>query len=262
MSFLSVMPNGTGKYYPLRVIQGDIDVIPDVKLNVTDLNRGNNNILYKQFFNNGFGGITFKVSIKIKRDDRWDTQPVINVIGGWVSNSTILKVATDAIDVPNGTYIITKNPSRKQSYNDSTTWELEFTTYTALNIHRYANDNSSVLAALSKAKKDEASKKKKAAKNAYQLKLSKCDRKVLVYSKKKKSVKCVKYLQKLLQLNGFYLKYKVDGWYGKDTKNAVKQYQSKNKGKVLFLKPNGKMDAITFATICGNSSSVKISRGK
>lgn len=46
---------------------------------------------------------------------------------------------------------------------------------------------------------------------------------------------CVKRLQKFLQKQGFYTKYKIDGKYGKQTFNAVKSLQTviglKNKGK-------------------------------
>ena len=40
---------------------------------------------------------------------------------------------------------------------------------------------------------------------------------------------CVKYLQKFLQSLGYYKKYKIDGIYGKNTKNEVKKLQKANK---------------------------------
>lgn len=52
--------------------------------------------------------------------------------------------------------------------------------------------------------------------------------------------KCVKYLQKFLQSVGYYKNYKIDGIYGKYTKNEVKKLQKANK-----LKTTGNWDKNT-----------------
>lgn len=55
--------------------------------------------------------------------------------------------------------------------------------------------------------------------------LTKCG--VLKGLKENKSFICVKRLQRFLQKEGYYTKKPIDGFYGKDTKKAVKQFQTK-----------------------------------
>ena len=224
MDFKSNVGVDVNDYLHLRVDQSKgIDTIPNMNINITDLNKSGD-ILYKQFFNNGYGGITFKATIIIKKTDKWNEKAVKDVLHDWFIHMSPIAVVTDAIDVPDGQYIISKNPNRKQTFIDSTVWELEFTTYTPLKLYKYKNDNSAVLKALQKAKTAQKSKNKKATVN---VNLSKCNYKVLVYSKKKKTVKCVKYMQQILYKNSLLSKKQVDGWYGKETKKAVKKFQQK-----------------------------------
>ena len=248
MTFLSVQPLGKVGHFSLPIIRGSLEVVPDVDISITDLNRNKDGSKYKHFFNTGDGGITFKCTVVMDKNATYQSQKFTKVLNDWYVKSTPVDVSTDAIDIPNGTYLITKNSNRTQTSNNYSEWDLEFTTYKELTIWKYKNDNETIVNAIKKAKADKIKK----VKNAHQTKLSKCDLKVLVYSKKKKSVKCVKYLQKILQLEGFYLKNKIDGWYGADTKKAVKAYQKKNKGKVLFMKVNGKVDGVTFFALCGD----------
>ena len=254
MDFKSKTGVDVKDYLHLRVDQTKgIDTIPDMAISITDMNTSGTK-LYKQFFNNGYGGITFKATIIIKKTDKWNKKPVKDILHNWFINMTVLAIVTDAIDVPNGQYIISKNPARKQTFLDSTVWELEFTTYVALKLYKYKNNNRAVLKAVNKIK------------NAQ---LKKCNYKTLVYSKKKKSVKCVKYMQKVLKKQKCY-KGKIDGWYGKETKKAVKKFQRKynkthkitinvkNKqllpvGKKLLskrLSVTGKVDKATWKALC------------
>ena len=102
-------------------------------------------------------------------------------------------------------------------------------------------------------------------------KLKKCKRSTLVYSKKQKTVTCVKYMQKILYKKGFLTKKQVDGWFGPKTKAAVKNFQKKfnkthvktitvksgdkitsnSKNLSYKLPPNGKVDATTFKALYG-----------
>ena len=268
MDFKSKIGVDVNDYLHLRVDQSKgIDTIPDMDINITDLNNSGNT-LYKQFFNNGYGGITFKATIIIKKTDEWNNKPVKDVLHNWFINMSPIAVVTDAMDVPDDQYIISKNPNRKQTFLDSTVWELEFTTYTPLKIYKFKNDNSAVLKALQKAKKGQKSKKNKKA--TVNVNLSKCDYKVLKYSKKKKTVKCVKHMQKILYKNKLLKKKQIDGWYGKETKKAVKKFQKKyNKthkitiniksgqkiptGKKYwsqYLNVTGKVDKATWKALC------------
>ena len=263
MDFVSSEHSDHSKYLSLRV-EKDLDVIPGMDIAITKLNRSDNNA-FNHFFNSGYTGITFKCTILIKVTDKWNNKPVVDVLQDWFKNMTPLDVVTDAINIPNGQYIISKNPSRKQHYRNSTEWELEFTTYTPLTLFKYKNDNTNVLNALkkNKAKKKSSSKKKNNS-------LAKCNYKTLVYSKKKKVVKCVKTLQKLLKKKKYYSG-NVDGWFGKETTKAVKKFQKaynkttvkttttsgsdgsaivKIKGLNKILPINGKVDKSTFNALC------------
>lgn len=251
----------------LRVIQGDgVKVTPDDNIKVTDLKRGKNNILYKHFLNTGDGGITFKISVMIHKDEEWnevlidddgekiiDSPLVTDILRQWYTEMTVLNIITDFIDIPDGNYIITKNPSRSQSNVEYTVWELEFTTYRAINTVRYANNNSAVTNAIAKAKKANTKAKATKAKakkttktsSSNNSKLSKCTVAQIKYSKKQKNVACVRYMQTVLYKKGYLTKRQVDGWYGPKTLNAVKKFQKKYK-KTYNLKVTGKVDKATL----------------
>lgn len=245
ISILNQKEVGTaGTYLDLRVIQDNgISVVPDVDINISDLNV-KNNLKFKQFFNTGDGGITFKVNIIILKTDMFGNTSVTDYLKNLISNMLPISVVTDAMDIPNGTYLITKNSERKQSYDTSTEWTLEFTTYTPLNVVKFQNDNTAVLNAINKAKQKnkKTSKKSTKASSSNYAKLKKCNYKTLKYSKQKKVVTCVKYLQKILKKNKCYAG-KIDGWFGKDTKTAVKQYQKNynKKYKVVVNIKNGQL---------------------
>ncbi|WP_407415812.1 peptidoglycan-binding protein [Methanobrevibacter sp.] len=266
MSFFSILPKGKSKSLPLTVIRSSLNVVPDLDLSITDLNN-KNGTRFKQFFNNGSGGITFTVEVIINEDDVYGNTSVLNVLDNIYTNTEVVSVVTEALDIPNGEYIITKNPKRKQTYKGSTNWELEFTTYNPLTIWKYKNDNTLIKKAIKKAN---AKKSVKSSSTVY-AKLKKCKRSTLVYSKKQKTVTCVKYMQKVLYKKGFLSKNQVDGWFGPKTKAAVKKFQKKfNKthvktitvksGDAISSNPNnlsyklptnGKVDATTFKALYG-----------
>ena len=261
------------EYFPLklRVVRDEkIKVTPDDNVHITDLKRGKDNILYKQFLNSGDGGITFKISVIIHREDRWnlslfsntgqyweiDRPLVTDVLKRFYNEMMVLSIVTDFIDVPNGNYIITKNPSRTQTLDDYTVWELEFTTYRAINTVKYANNNSAVTNAIAKAKKANATKTTTTAKkttkssSSNNTKLAKCKLTQLKYTGKKvTNVACVKLMQTVLYKKGYLTKRQIDGWYGPKTMNAVKKFQTKYKKK-YNLKATGKMDKNTLNAMC------------
>ena len=250
-------------YLSLKVMQGDVNVTPDANIVSTELNRGaEGNILYKHFLNKGDGGITVKVSVVIHKDETYNDFLVTDVINSILLAGAVVNIVTDAIDVPNGNYIILKNPSRKQSHANYTIWELDFMTYHGITSVVYKNDNAKVKTALANAKKanDKAKAKaaaakkkkneKKTSKNStsYKTKFKKCKYSTLKYSKKKKVVECVKYLQKILKKKKFY-NGSIDGWYGSMTVTAVQKFQKKYKKK-YGLPTNGKINKKTFDALC------------
>ena len=129
--------NLPSEYLPLKVVQSSgVEVTPRVNINVTDLNK-KGSVLYKHFYNNtGHNDITFKVDVIIKRNERWKcalytmykgksindikSWAVTTVLKEWIRNSVPLYIVSSAIDIPDGNYVITGNPTRKQTYNVTT----------------------------------------------------------------------------------------------------------------------------------------------
>jgi len=226
----------------LKVVQGNgVDVTPDLNITVNNLNAGN-----KHFLNNGYGGITFKIDVIINKNDKFGNSSVTDKLHEWITTMTPLYVVTEAIDIKNGRYIISKNSNRKQSYKDNTVWTLEFIEFKGINITKFKNDNKYINKAKSNYKKAKA-KAKKASENATnKKKLKKCKVSNLKYGAKKSN--CVKYMQKVLNNKGFLKKKQIDGHFGKNTKNALKKFQKKYKKKYK-LKENGKVDKATLKAL-------------
>ena len=260
---------------PLKVVIGSLEVTPNININVTNLNMANR-IQYKHFLNQSDYGITFKCEVIINKNEMWHSDSwgrflmmsskeynkqmkevhavvdnhktdfkVINVLKSWIRNMYPVKVVTKAIDVPNGTYIITGNSSRKQVYENYTIWTLEFTTFNPLNLAVYKNNNTAIKKALAK-------KKNSKSKAANKAKFKKCKLSSLKYSKKKKTVACVKYMQKILYNKGcLKKKSQIDGWYGKVTCKAVRKFQTDFKKKYKLKVTSGtKVDKATFNAMC------------
>ena len=91
----------------------------------------------------------------------------------------------------------------------------------------------------------------------------KCKASNLKYSKEKKVVTCVKYMQQILNKLGIYntKKYKIDGWYGNATKTAVKSFQKKYHTKYK-LKQTGNVDNATFKALYSVTTSTTKSKPK
>ena len=150
---------------------------PSVDITVSNLN-GNS----KHFLNNSHTGGSFKIKVIIHRNEgvsgvtEYDgNKKLVDVLDYIIRNMIPVNVHTSAIDIDNrGLYIITSNPSRKQTYKDYTVWDLTFTSYTPLNLFKYVNDNTAILNAIKKFKKKST---KSASTN--KSKLSKCNYKKL-----------------------------------------------------------------------------------
>ncbi|KZX14323.1 peptidoglycan-binding domain-containing protein [Methanobrevibacter curvatus] len=74
--------------------------------------------------------------------------------------------------------------------------------------------------------------------NPYVLELLKCNP---VFNCKNRNQKCVSLLQRLLQMDGYYTKFRVDSWFCDKTLKELKKWQ-KNKAKI---KVTGKFDNAT-----------------
>ena len=243
-------------YLGLKVEQGSIDIKPQYEINRTALN--NNNEMYGtyRFLNKGYRGIIFTIDVVIKKAERWEAgtywnntkndwdenRPyVATLLQKWIRNLVPLYVVTDAINIPNGNYLITDNSKIKQDFTDYSVWTLEFTTYTKYDAFVSKSSKSIINAKKNATKSNNNSSKK----NTTASNLLKCNLNTLVYSKNKKVVTCVKYMQTILYNKGFLTKSQIDGWYGNVTANAVKKFQQKYQ-KTCNLKVTGKMDKATL----------------
>ncbi|WP_407374153.1 peptidoglycan-binding protein [Methanobrevibacter sp.] len=181
---------------------------------------------------------------------------LLKALDYWMKTATPLNVVTRAVDVPNGLYLIIKNDSRNQTFEGFTEWELEFMKYEPFTKSSFSATNAGVTTALknykkAKDKKAKAAKAKAEAKKkttARYLLKTKCKASNLKYSKTKKVVTCVKYMQQILINKKFLAKNQKDGWYGPVTKNALKNFQKKYKSKYK-CKTDGNVDANTFKAL-------------
>lgn len=267
---------------PLTVIQDDeIEVKPNINIKTNELNDGYVqfydtgsrgevfNISIIMHKNDTIDGVKGETNITPYWEyNKENTKPftavnsvkkaytgkvkLIDLLDYIIRGMIPVMIVTDAIDIPNNQlYYITENDSRKQSHREYTKWELTFQTYDPLKLIKYKNNNSNVLSAIKRAKaahkkathKKATSKKTNTSVSTTNRKFSKCALSVLKYSKTKKVVTCVKYMQKLLKKRGFYTGV-IDGWYGPLTVNAVKKFQKKYKTK-YGLKVTGKVDSKT-----------------
>ena len=270
---------------PLTVIQDDeIEVKPNINIKTNELNDGYVqfydsgsrgevfNISIIMHKNDTIDGVKGETNITpYWKYNKENTKPfeavsvkqahtgkvkLIDLLDYIIRGMIPVMIVTDAIDIPNNQlYYITENDSRKQSHREYTKWELTFQTYDPLKLIKFKNNNRNVLNAIKRAKaahKKAAHKKAKSKKTNTSVsttnrKFIKCSSSVLKYSKTKKVVPCVKYMQKLLKKRGFYTGV-IDGWYGPLTVNAVKKFQKKYKTK-YGLKVTGKVDTKTKKVI-------------
>lgn len=271
MSFFYICDNDlalqTSKPLKLNVIRSaGVNVTPNMDITKTKLKGNKKNWKYINFFNDGNSGITFSIEIIVHKNEETNKSfmnteydiyesDVLNWLNYWYVNMLPVYIVTDAIDVPNGQYIISDNGSRKQDYNDHTVWALEFMTFNTLNTVKWVAKNTAIQNVIKKynANKTKTTAKttvKASSKSTVKTKLSKCKLANLKYTGNKvTNVACVKYLQEILYKAGYLTKKQIDGWYGPKTLNAVKKWQQKYKTKYK-LKVTGKMDSATLKAMC------------
>ena len=187
----------------------------------------------------------------INKNDLYDDTTVTEKLHEWMTTMTPLSVVTQAIDIKNDKYIISKNSSRKQSFRDNTVWSLEFIEFKGINIAKFKNNNLYVNKAKKNYKKAKTKAKKKASKKSKsnsttKNKLKKCKVSHLKYGAKKSN--CVKYMQKVLNKKGYLTKKQIDGNFGSKTTDAIKKFQKKYKKKYK-LKETGKVDKATLKAL-------------
>ena len=246
---------------PLRVIRSSgITTEKDFDIKVTDLNTDAKNMKYKQFTNSGNGGTTFKIDVLIKKGETWGYGVRTNadyIVEGkvyngymrknlwldyWFTHMRPLYVVSDAIDVPNGVYLITKNSKREQTLDKFTVWTLEFSSYSPLELNEWTA-TSSVIKATTPATSTTTNSSSKAKQ------LKDCTASNIVYSTTEKKTECNKLMQEKLYKLGFLRADQVDGWYGPVTMEAVKKFQKWYNSKGHNLLVDGDCGAVTLKAL-------------
>ena len=87
----------------------------------------NNNTLNSPtfFFNSGNSGIEFEVSVVIREEYYYNNMSFRDYLDNWSKFATPVTVVTDAIDVPNGKYVMNIK-SKKQNDKNKSIWKLRF----------------------------------------------------------------------------------------------------------------------------------------
>ena len=285
-SFFSIVPRDNNvtleKALRLRVVLEDgVEVEPDISFKTTDLAGP-----YKIFQN--FSGYhdKFTVTIMIHQDDvvdvrykqgkgTWDLfeKQFMNSVGGttngiadsyydvkvttllnyWIKKGVPFYIHTDAVGIyKKHSYMVIQQKKRTQNYRDGyVLWDLTFMRWKNIPALKFVKTTAGVKDALKSPKQRLIEARTKARKE-----LAKCNYKKIVFSKKKKKVNCVKKMQQVLYLQKFLTKKQVDGWYGPDTKKAVKKYQKKW-SKTFGLKVTGNCNKHTWTVMCGKGKKVK-----
>ena len=294
--FFSILPKSnnavieSNEPLPLRVVlKSGVKTEPDIEFKSTKLNGA-----YKIFKNNSGYNDSFTISVMLHKDDTveayyfrkkgdngkeidWDiyekellksvgmtktmfemthqTFKTIVLLDYWIKKGVPFYIHTDAIGInKKDLYLITENKKRTQSYRgDWVEWDLTFTRYKEITKLTFNKNTTTMTKAMKKGKPKSAAAK---ARQKARQELAKCDRKKLVYSKKKKVVDCVKKLQQVLYLQKFIKnKSDIDGWYGKTTKEAVKAYQKKW-SKDYGLKVTGNINPHTYQVMIGKGKKI------
>ena len=190
---------------------------------------------------------------------------VIELLDYYIRKGEPFYVTTKAVGInSNDLWLITSNSSRYQATTEGyVEWKLSFTKKVSYTQASFKNDNAGVTQAYKNYQKRLAKNKaaaKKAAKKKALAKLKStpqwklehnCKYKELVYSKTKKTNACVKVMQTILVNQGCFnpnKKSQIDGWYGKQTVDAVKRFQKKY-AKKFNLKKTGKVDKATYKVL-------------
>ena len=235
-----------GHGLPLKVLTSTgVGVERDFEINVTDLNSDSADVKFKHFHTNGDGGLTFKVDVAVNPSEMWGyteedsvfiyngvEYPTFTNVDKWLDwfyvNMVPLYVVSDAVDVPNGVYLITKNKSRQQSYRGFSIWGLELSTFNPITLYKWKT------AVKLEEAIDEVLNPKPAATttnttanstSSLNQRVKNCVGKT-TYSTTRNNTECNKVLQEKLNQLGL-ANLIVDGWYGPSTMEAVKKFQRK-----------------------------------
>lgn len=222
----------------------------DVDLTVTHLNKDTNNYGYSHFQYNGTYGHIFKVDIAVRYGEKYEGKQVIDYLTNLYGNARPFYVVTNARNVRNDKYIITKLSS-KQTYENEVIYTMECHQVRNLKVIKFKNNNMTI----AQAKKNARSKTKSSS--SVNNSLKKC--KISQMKLNKKNTCCFHLNSKLLKLG--YIssktwktrtKNKDTNKFTKNTTNALKNFQKKYNTKYKPKKKltvNGKMNNATLKAL-------------
>ena len=101
------------------------------------------------FFNSGFDGIDFEISVLIREDYYYNGRSFIDYLRQWDKWNTVVSVVTDAMVVPNGKYVMTIKDMSQKSKQKSI-WKLRFKQYyeNSLSFESMFNNKTSSLSSI------------------------------------------------------------------------------------------------------------------
>ena len=115
---------------PLRVLMDDgFDTEMGTTIKETELLRDNLSLNAPTFFfNKGNHGLEFEISIVMREKYYFNNMPAADSLNQWSKWMVPVSVVTDAMDVPNGKYIMSIK-GKKQTDKSKSIWKLRFKEY-------------------------------------------------------------------------------------------------------------------------------------
>ena len=116
-------------HIPLKVLMKEgFDVKPGQNVKETQLLPDENYNAPTFYFNSGYDGDEFEISVYMTESYFYNTQQVMAYLNGWNKMNTVVTVVTDSMIVPNGKYTM-QIKSKKQTTFFYSIWKLRFKQY-------------------------------------------------------------------------------------------------------------------------------------
>ena len=116
-------------HIPLKVLMKDgFDVKPGQNIKETTLLTDNNYNAPTYYFNSGFDGDEFEISVYMTEYYFYNNQQVMNYLDAWNKMNTVVTVVTDSMIVENGKYTM-QIKDKKQTRKGYSIWKLRFKQY-------------------------------------------------------------------------------------------------------------------------------------
>ena len=80
------------------------------------------------YFNSGFNGIDFEITVIMKEEYFYNGRAFMDYLNQWDKWNTVVTVVTNAMDIPNGKYVV-RIKNKKQSLEKQSKWKLRFKQY-------------------------------------------------------------------------------------------------------------------------------------